>query len=169
MFRTVIGTTLLALGVPAFAAQMASAVMIRGDGTESGRAHFHATDKGVMMSLEVSGMTPGVHGLHLHTTGACTGPDFTSAGGHWNPTNRKHGLESTEGAHMGDLPNLTIGADGKGKLQTILQGATLSGGAHPMLDADGTAIVMHAGPDDNKTDPSGNSGGRLLCGVVKAP
>lgn len=155
-------------GAPALAADMASAVLIRGDGTDVGTATFEAKPDGIALTVSATGLKLGAHGLHLHAVGRCTGPDFASAGGHWNPSQRKHGLHAPDGAHLGDLPNLEVGADGKGTLTTLVKGATLDSGANGLFDADGTAIVIHAGPDDNMTDPSGNSGGREYCGVVTA-
>jgi Cu-Zn family superoxide dismutase len=96
--------------------------------------------------------------------GRCDAPDFTSAGGHWNPTQKKHGTMNPQGPHQGDLPNLVIGSDGRGTIGAVIPGATLAG----LLDADGAAMVIHAGPDDLMTDPSGNSGGRIACGVFQA-
>jgi superoxide dismutase, Cu-Zn family len=115
-----------------------------------------------MLELSAGGMTLGQHGIHLHAVGRCDGPDFKSAGAHWNPANRKHGLASPEGAHMGDLTNLEVGADGKAS-------ATLHVGDGPLADADGTSLVIHAKPDDNVTDPSGNSGDRIACAVIAGP
>lgn len=158
---------LSAAASPSAPANAAEAVLIRGDGTEMGRAHFEAAPGGVLMKLHARGLSPGAHGLHLHGVGRCTGPDFLSAGPHWNPTGRRHGLKAPDGAHMGDLPNLDVGADGKGRIETLIRGATLDSGANGLRDADGTAVVIHASADDNMTDPSGESGGREYCGVVK--
>ena len=113
------------------------------------------------MTIAATGLPAGVHGVHIHTTGKCDAPDFTTAGGHWNPTGKMHGSENPMGPHEGDLPNLTVGADGSGNLTFTVAGASLA----TMLDADGAAFVVHAGSDDYKTDPSGNSGGRIACGV----
>ena len=111
------------------------------------------------------GMSPGAHGAHIHQTGKCEGPDFKSAGGHWNPAGKEHGFDNPQGAHAGDFFNLDIGEDGTGSLQATIPGATLSDGENALLDADGAAFVVHEGADDLKTDPSGDSGGRLACGV----
>jgi Cu-Zn family superoxide dismutase len=99
-------------------------------------------------------MAPGIYGAHIHTTGRCDPPGFESAGGHWNPTARKHGMQNPQGRHAGDLPNLQIGANGVGRLVYSVESATLQGGVHPLLDADGAAIVLHAGADDHRTDPA---------------
>ena len=121
-------------------------------------------DGRVEMVVTVFGMTPGKHGVHVHTTGACA-PNFAAAGGHWNPDNMAHGLSDPAGQHAGDMPNIEVKADGTGTLTyTLAQGATLAG----MLDADGSAFIVHAGEDDQRTDPAGNSGDRVACGVFAA-
>lgn len=121
---------------------------------------------GIGLRINASGLPHGIHGIHVHETGICQGPDFKSAGSHWNPAGRKHGLSNPAGPHGGDLPNVTVAANGV--LQTILTipNASLApGGA--LLDRDGAALVIHAGPDDNMTDPSGNSGARIACAVLQ--
>lgn len=123
---------------------------------------------GLLLHAHVSGMKAGSYGFHIHTTGKCDKPDFTTAGGHWNPTAHKHGKDSPAGPHMGDLPNIDVAADGTGMLEHKIPGAMLAGGHHPLFDADGAAVMLHAGPDDYKTDPAGNSGPRIACGVLAA-
>jgi Cu-Zn family superoxide dismutase len=118
------------------------------------------------VTVEVSGLAPGKHGLHVHTTGSCAGPDFASAGGHFNPLNRRHGLQISDGAHGGDLPNLIVGADGRGRFSKTVASMTLSAGVLSLMDPDGSAIVIHAAEDDGMTDATGNSGARIACGVV---
>lgn len=140
----------------------AVATLAAADGAARGKAMLSDTAKGLMVHVMAEGLPAGVHGLHLHMVGKCDGPDFASAGAHWNPAGKKHGHDNPEGAHSGDLPNITIGANGKGMAHAIVAGATLA----DLMDADGAALVIHAGPDDYKTDPSGNSGGRIACGVV---
>ena len=137
------------------------------NGTVVGKAWVKPVSGGVAVSVTVNapGLAAGMHGVHIHTVGKCDAPDFASAGGHWNPTAHQHGSMNPMGPHLGDLPNLTIGADGQGKLDFTVAGATIEG----LLDADGSAIVIHAAPDDLKTDPSGNSGARLACGVLAVP
>jgi Cu-Zn family superoxide dismutase len=109
-----------------------------------------------------------VHGTHLHATGRCDPPGFTTAGGHLNPAARQHGLRNPAGPHLGDLPNLTVAANGTGRMEATIA-ATLTPGQAPLFDADGTALVVHAGPDDMVTDPAGNSGARIACTVIAAP
>lgn len=125
---------------------------------------FAGTDGAIHGVADVTGATPGEHGIHLHTTGKCEGPAFTTAGGHLNPDGKQHGLQNPQGAHQGDLPNIVVGADGKGHA-TFTAHTTEAA----IFDADGTALVVHAAPDDGKTDPSGNSGARILCGVIEKP
>lgn len=119
--------------------------------------------------IDATGMRPGRYAAHIHTTGRCDGPSFETAGGHWNPTGRGHGLDADNGAHMGDLPNLAINAGGRGVIAFQIQNAWLQGGSNALLDADGAAVVIHAGEDDFRTDPSGNSGARIACGVLRRP
>ena len=114
----------------------------------------------LMGKITASGLKPGNHGMHIHAVGKCDAPDFASAGGHLNPTAKKHGLDNPDGPHQGDMPQLVAGADGKAS-QDIVSHSTIAA----ILDADGGAFVVHADADDQKTDPSGNSGGRILCGV----
>ena len=118
------------------------------------------------VTVEVSGLTPGKHGLHVHTVGSCVGPDFTTAGGHFNPLNKRHGLQTSEGAHGGDLPNLVVGPDGRGRFSKTVASMKLSAGVLSLMDPDGSAIVIHASEDDGMTDATGNSGARIACGVV---
>ena len=120
----------------------------------------------VKVTVEVSGLTPGLHGMHVHTVGKCDGPDFVTAGGHFNPRNVKHGLQTSDGPHSGDLPNLIVGSDGKARFSMTVSRFTLSPGSLSLMDADGSAVVIHAQQDDGFTDATGNSGGRVACGVV---
>jgi Cu-Zn family superoxide dismutase len=113
------------------------------------------------ISVQAEGLSPGVHGIHLHEVGRCDGPGFQTAGGHWNPHSRLHGRDNPQGAHLGDLPNLDVGADGRGSAEFTIEGS--------LADADGTSLVIHAKPDDYKTDPSGNSGDRIACAVLTRP
>jgi Cu-Zn family superoxide dismutase len=139
----------------------AIAILRTGDGTDAGTATLLPAGTGMRLAVQVKGLTPGEHGIHIHTAGQCVGPKFESAGGHWNPAGKKHGTQNAAGPHAGDLPNLTVGPDGSGILNT-----TLSGAVADLLDADGAAVVVHAQLDDMKTDPSGNSGDRIACGVL---
>ena len=120
------------------------------------------------LNVHVEGLTPGRHGIHLHAIGSCVGPTFASAGGHVNPLGAEHGLNNPDGAHAGDLPNLIVNLAGRGPLDAISARATLAGGPLSLLDADGSALVIHANEDDQVTDPTGNSGARIACGVLEA-
>lgn len=121
----------------------------------------------VRLRLTVHGVPPGPHGVHLHQAGRCDAPDFTSAGPHWNPGGHQHGRLNPMGPHLGDLPNIVVGANGSGRLDfAVPVPAGTAAGANPLLDADGTALVIHASADDLRSDPSGNSGARIACGVL---
>lgn len=147
---------------------LATASIVHSDGSPAGTASIRANGNGLALTLDLKGMPAGEHGMHLHTTGACDGPGFTSAGGHLNPAGHKHGSLNPAGKHLGDLPNITIAANGTAHLTTALDGnaADLE---TALFDSDGTAIVVHATADDYMTDPSGNSGARIACGVFKKP
>ncbi len=144
---------------------IARASLVGADQAQYGEVIVAAGDTGLIVQLNAEGLTPGQHGVHIHETGKCEGPDFKSAGGHWNPQKKAHGFDNPDGAHMGDFFNLDIGEDGKGSLEATVEGGVLKGDANALLDEDGAAFVVHAGPDDLKTDPSGESGGRVACGV----
>jgi superoxide dismutase, Cu-Zn family len=120
---------------------------------------------GITAGGALKGLPPGEHGIHLHTTGKCDPPKFTSAGDHWNPTNRQHGTKNPQGPHAGDMPNITVGQDSSTSVNTTSAGGTMSGD-NALLDGDGAALVVHAKPDDYRTQPSGNSGDRIACAVV---
>ena len=150
------------------APQSATAALVDSDGSPRGIARAVASGDGLRITIEGENLSPGSHGAHVHMTGACTPPDFASAGGHWNPTGRQHGRNNPQGMHLGDLPNLMIGTDGRGMIEITVPGAQITGDANALLDQDGAALVIHAGPDDMVTDPSGNSGGRIACGVFAA-
>ncbi len=154
----------VAVGTPTPGGIRATAMLRTATGTDAGRATVSEVAGGLRVTLDVRNMPAGTHGAHIHTIGRCDAPDFASAGGHWNPTGAKHGSMNPQGPHEGDLPNLIVGNDGRGTLGLTVPGATMAG----LLDADGAAIVVHAGPDDLMTDPSGNSGGRIACGVFAA-
>ena len=154
-----------AAATPSTPTPFASAALRGTDGSDKGTATIVAVRGKIELQLAVQGLPAGEHGTHLHTVGRCDPPDFTSAGGHLNPHRKMHGSENPQGAHLGDLPNLNVGDNGKGALIASIAG-TPEDVTAALFDADGTAIVIHAGTDDYKTDPSGNSGGRIICGVL---
>jgi Cu-Zn family superoxide dismutase len=166
----VAGTAALALTVGAAAASgasHASATIVDTSGATIGTAKFTEDATGRLhVNVHVEGLTPGLHGIHLHSVGQCVGPAFTSAGGHHNPLAAQHGLDNPLGAHAGDLPNLTVNVNGRGHLDATSELATLSLGSVSLFDVDGSAIVIHAAPDDQVTNPTGNSGARVACGVI---
>ncbi len=121
---------------------------------------------GVRIVVTVNGLMPGMHGIHIHTVGKCEGPAFASAGGHLNPDMKMHGKDNPMGQHAGDLLNITVDEKGKAKETLVAQGVTLGPGPNSLFHDGGTALVIHAMPDDYKTDPAGNSGARIACGVI---
>jgi len=137
--------------------------LVNARGEAIGTVRAWQTSGGVSFRIAASGLPHGVHGIHVHSVGRCDGPDFASAGGHWNPAGRKHGLNNPAGPHAGDLPNVEVSANGALGTTVVLPGASTTG----LLDADGAALVIHAAADDNMTDPSGNSGARIACAVIR--
>lgn len=150
------------------AAQTSARASLQGPtGTAVGEAVIEAMTHGLKLTVTGVNLPQGAHGTHVHMVGRCDAPDFASAGAHWNPSGAQHGRDNPQGAHAGDLPNLLIGTDGKGSFTIDLHGAKMMGPGG-LLDEDGAALVIHANPDDFKTDPTGNSGGRIACGVFSA-
>jgi Cu-Zn family superoxide dismutase len=165
----VLALALTAGVVAAGGASHATATILDASGATIGSAVFTEDATGRLhVNVHVEGLTPGLHGIHLHAVGQCVGPAFTSAGGHHNPLAAQHGLNSPLGAHAGDLPNLTVNVAGRGHLDATSDLATLSIGLVSLIDTDGSAIVIHAAEDDQLTNPTGNSGARVACGVIVA-
>jgi len=145
----------------------AAAELRDASGQTVGRARLTAEGNAVHVVVSLRGLPPGPKAIHIHEVGRCEAPGFTSAGGHFNPDGRQHGSENPQGSHAGDLPNVTIAVDGTGRLDTTTSRVSLTpGGPTSLMDSDGSALVVHAGPDDLKTDPAGNSGARIACGVI---
>ena len=138
-------------------------------GQDAGTATFKQTAKGVQLKLSLQNLPPGEHGVHVHQNAVCEGPDFKTAGGHFNPTGKQHGYDNPQGHHAGDLPkNVTIGDDHKGSASFLLPDLTLDPAAPNSLFLNGgTSLMVHEKADDMKTDPSGASGNRIACGVIK--
>jgi superoxide dismutase, Cu-Zn family len=151
------------------APKSAHADIINAQGTKIGTAKITPSDGGVKIVVKVEQLTPGEHGIHIHAVGKCEGPAFTSAGGHFNPTMAHHGVNNPQNPHphAGDLPNLTVGANGKGQMTFVDKAVTLGDGANSLFHDGGTSLVIHAKPDDLMSDPSGNSGDRIACGVIE--
>jgi Cu-Zn family superoxide dismutase len=138
-------------------------------GQTIGTVRAWQTTGGVSFHIDARGLPHGIHGVHVHSVGRCDPPDFTSAGSHWNPAAKKHGLNNPAGPHAGDLPNVEVAANGVLSQTVTLPGANLlgPGPAGVLLDYDGAALVVHAAADDYVTDPSGNSGARIACAVIR--
>jgi Cu-Zn family superoxide dismutase len=145
----------------------ASASLVGPDGAELGTATFTDTPAGVLIEAELTGLPPGEHGFHLHETGACEAP-FESAGGHYNPSNAEHGFNVTGGPHAGDMPNIHVPDSGSLTIEVLNTYVTLQdGAASTLFDEDGTALMIHSGADDYESQPSGEAGDRIACGVVE--
>lgn len=149
-------------------APTAVATFVDGKGNTIGTAHLTEVADGVRIALEVSNLPPGVHGFHVHNTGMCEGPSFMSAGGHFNPDGKEHGLQNPKGPHAGDLPNLVVDEHGKAKADFVAPRLTLRPGKYSLLKAGGTSLMIHANADDYVTDPVGNAGPRLACATIVA-
>ena len=135
-------------------------------GTSIGSATLRASKEGVVITVNVKELPPGLHAVHLHAVGKCEGPAFTSAGPHVNPLNKHHGLKNPDGPHAGDLPDMYVQKNGVGRYEVLADSVTLDAAETSLFDADGTALIIHATADDNLTDPAGNAGDRIACGVM---
>lgn len=142
--------------------------IINGEGKNIGKAELTQKGNKVHILVEAENLAPGTHGIHFHAVGKCDIPDFTTAGAHLNPQNKQHGFHNPKGFHEGDLPNIEVGADGKVKAMITSETVTLAHGKpHSLFQPGGTSIIIHEKADDYVTDPSGNSGNRIACGVIK--
>ncbi len=175
MTRTVIALFTLILATPTLAQESQTAsdeqmqltvTMALQDGSSAGTATLSQTPDGVLLSNDFSGLPGGSHAIHFHETGECEG-DFSSAGGHYNPTNMEHGYQADDGHHAGDMPNFTA-LNGTAQFDHFNPNVSLTGGDAPLNDADGTALIIHGQPDDYESQPSGDAGDRIACGVVYA-
>ena len=147
--------------------QSAHADIANAQGQKIGTAQIRLSGSGVRIDVKVSQLPLGMHGIHIHNVGKCEGPAFASAGPHFNPASKKHGKDNPAGPHGGDLPMLKVNADGSGEASLLDPNATLGDGPNSLFHEDGTSLVIHADPDDYKTDPAGNSGARIACGVIE--
>lgn len=136
--------------------------MINSSGQVIGTITPAQTSGGVSLVIAAAGVPHGLHGVHVHAVGRCDPASFESAGAHWNPASRKHGVNNPEGPHAGDLPNVTASSSGVVRETVVLAGSSLA----QLADADGSALLLHASADDYRTDPSGNSGARIACAVL---
>jgi Cu-Zn family superoxide dismutase len=157
----------LVLGCGQGSTSTAKATLVNNQGKKVGQATLTETSKGVKIDMTVENLPPGVHAFHIHQNGVCTPPDFKSAGGHFNPYGKQHGFLNPAGPHAGDLPNITVGADGTAKVVTVTKLVTLKSGAkNSLFPPGGTSLVIHAGADDYVTDPAGDAGPRIACGAI---
>jgi len=153
--------------MPAQAETMANAQLKDGSGKAIGDADLVQTQAGVLIRLRLKGLPVGEHAFHVHAVGKCE-PPFTSAGGHFNPGGAKHGMAAADGPHAGDMPNLHVPASGALAVEVANPAISLvKGQPNSVFDADGSAVIIHAGADDYKTDPTGNAGDRIACGVIE--
>lgn len=148
-------------------AQGANAVLINSEGKEIGNVAIEQLERGVRLYAQAANLPAGTHAFHIHQTGKCDPPDFKSAGGHFNPTDEQHGWNNPQGHHAGDFPNVHVQDDGRLAIEYFTDSVTLGDGETSIFDDDGSAIVMHEGADDYKTDPAGDAGARIACGVIE--
>lgn len=145
----------------------ASAELMNADGESVGNVAVVETPNGLLVQLDATGLPAGGHGFHIHQTGQCDAPDFKSAGGHFNPGDAKHGILSEGGPHAGDMPNIFVPESGELRADVFVDGVTIADGDNALLDDDGAAFMVHATVDDYETDPAGDAGNRIACGVIE--
>ena len=155
------------LGCGSSPTPQAKATLVDLQGKKVGEATLAETAKGVKITLKVENLPPGEHAFHIHEKGLCDPPDFKTAGGHFNPFGKEHGLKNPEGPHAGDLPNITIGSEGRGSFEIMAPLVTLKiGKKNSLFQPGGTSLMIHQGPDDNVSDPAGHAGPRIACGPI---
>lgn len=145
----------------------AHADLFDASGKSVGTASLTQTPDGVRITAALKALPAGTHAIHIHTVGKCDPPGFTTAGAHFNPDNKKHGMLNPMGAHAGDLPNFDVAANGTADVSVVAKDVTLGSGPNSLFHDGGTSLVIHASADDYMTDPSGNSGARIACGVIE--
>jgi Cu-Zn family superoxide dismutase len=171
--------SIAAIGSGAFPAQTpvgttgtqpsAGALLVDEGGRSIGEARLQQTPHGVLLILDLRNATPGVHGMHIHEIGRCDAPTFESAGGHFDPSSRAHGFLNPRGPHAGDLPNIEVPTTQQLSAEYLVTGVTLDRGPQSLLDANGSALVIHSAKDDHMSDPAGDTGDRIACGPIVAP
>jgi superoxide dismutase, Cu-Zn family len=166
--RTIAALVMVVASVGLFAQAPGSAKAEIKDamGKTVGQATLTDSANGVLVHVTLTAAPAGAHAFHIHTTGKCDGPDFMTAGGHFNPSMKQHGINNPMGMHAGDLPNVQVPAGGALTFDFFAPQVTLTAGAGSLMDADGSALMLHQGVDDYRGDPAGNAGARIACGVV---
>jgi Cu-Zn family superoxide dismutase len=172
MRMLMLSVIVLSLGATAFGmrsdsgGQIALAVLLDDKGERIGQAVFTELPQGIRITVFVSGLSPGIHAMHIETVGEGQGPDFRSCGEHFNPFGKKHGTQSRDGPHAGDLPNLEVRVDGTAEVEVTSLLLTLRRGRNSLLPSGKTCLAIHENPDDEMTDPTGNAGNRIACGPI---